>query len=147
MLILLLCLFLFLLLIGVPIGFAMLGSAMLVIGVDGIPVSVVAQRVATSVQSFPLLAVPLFTLAGALMNESGISERLFAFTRAFVGHIRGGLAIATVFACGIFGAMSGASTAAASVMSKIAMPEIAIVTRQLIAIMEGERPEEMGEWV
>ena len=92
MLTLLLCVFVALLIVGVPIGFAMLGSAMLVIGLDGIPVSVVAQRVATSVQSCPLLAVPLFTLAGALMNESGISERLFNFTRAFVGHIRGGLA-------------------------------------------------------
>jgi len=64
MLTLLLCVFVALLIVGVPIGFAMLGSAMLVIGLDGIPVSVVAQRVATSVQSFPLLAVPLFTLAG-----------------------------------------------------------------------------------
>jgi len=58
MLTLLLCVFVALLIVGVPIGFAMLGSAMLVIGLDGIPVSVVAQRVATSVQSFPLLAVP-----------------------------------------------------------------------------------------
>ena len=92
MLTLLLFVFVVLLLLGLPIGFAMLGSSMLVIGLEGIPVSVVAQRVATSVQSFPLLAVPLFTLAGSLMNESGISERLFNFTRAFVGHIRGGRA-------------------------------------------------------
>ena len=107
MLTMLLIVFVLLLLVGVPIGFAMLGSAMLIIGIEGIPLSVVAQRVATSAQSFPLLAVPLFTLAGALMNESGISERLFNFTRAIVGHVRGGLAqtaiVGNVFLSGISG--------------------------------------------
>src|SRR5258708_33344790 len=55
---------------------------------------------------------------------SGLARTLYAAASKWCSHIRGGLAIATVFACGIFGAMSGASTAAASVMSKIAMPEM-----------------------
>jgi len=121
---LLLCVFVFLLVVGVPIGFAMLGSAMLVIAIDGIPVSVVAQRVATSVQSFPLLAVPLFTLAGALMNESGISERLFAFTRAFVGHIRGGLAQTAIVGNVFLSGISGSSIADCAATSRVFVPQL-----------------------
>jgi tripartite ATP-independent transporter DctM subunit len=120
----LLCVFVVLLLVGVPIGFAMLGSAMLVIAIDGIPVSVVAQRVATSVQSFPLLAVPLFTLAGALMNESGISERLFAFTRAFVGHIRGGLAQTAIVGNLFLSGISGSSVADCAATSRVFVPQL-----------------------
>ncbi|MFM8770278.1 MAG: TRAP transporter large permease [Rubrivivax sp.] len=124
MLTLLLCVFVILLIVGVPIGFAMLGSAMLVIAIDGIPLSVVAQRFATSAQSFPLLAVPLFTLAGALMNESGISERLFSFTRAFVGHIRGGLAQTAVVGNVFLSGISGSSVADCAATSRVFVPQL-----------------------
>jgi len=124
MLTILLCVFILLLVVGVPIGFAMLGSAVLVIAIDGIPVSVAAQRVATSVQSFPLLAVPLFTLAGALMNESGISERLFAFTRAFVGHIRGGLAQTAIVGNVFLSGISGSSVADCAATSRVFVPQL-----------------------
>jgi tripartite ATP-independent transporter DctM subunit len=124
MLTLLLFVFVVLLLLGLPIGFAMLGSSMLVIGLEGIPVSVVAQRVATSVQSFPLLAVPLFTLAGSLMNESGISERLFNFTRAFVGHIRGGLAQTAIVGNVFLSGISGSSVADCAATSRVFVPQL-----------------------
>ena len=124
MLTLLLIVFVGLLLLGLPIGFAMLGSSMLVIGLEGIPVSVVAQRVATSVQSFPLLAVPLFTLAGSLMNESGISERLFNFTRAFVGHIRGGLAQTAIVGNVFLSGISGSSVADCAATSRVFVPQL-----------------------
>jgi len=124
MLTLLLCVFVILLIVGVPIGFAMLGSAMLMIAIDGIPLSVVAQRFATSAQSFPLLAVPLFTLAGALMNESGISERLFSFTRAFVGHIRGGLAQTAVVGNVFLSGISGSSVADCAATSRVFVPQL-----------------------
>ena len=124
MLTILLCVFILLLVVGVPIGFAMMGSAILVIAIDGIPVSVAAQRVATSVQSFPLLAVPLFTLAGALMNESGISERLFAFTRAFVGHIRGGLAQTAIVGNVFLSGISGSSVADCAATSRVFVPQL-----------------------
>ena len=104
-----------LLLFGMPIALAMIAASGFVIWNEGIPLSVVAQRVFAGLQSFPLLAVPLFTLAGSLMNESGISERLFGFTKALVGHIRGGLAqtavVGNVFLAGISGS-SVADTAA-----------------------------------
>jgi tripartite ATP-independent transporter DctM subunit len=120
----LLIVFVLLLVIGVPISFAMLGSALLVIAIEGIPVSVVAQRVATGVQSFPLLAVPLFTLAGALMNESGISERLFSFTRALVGHIRGGLAQTAVAGNVFLSGISGSSVADCAATSRVFVPQL-----------------------
>ena len=120
---LLLITFVFLLLIGLPIALAMLGSSMLVIGLEGIPLSLVAQRVVTGVQSFPLLAIPLFTLAGSLMNDSGISERLFGFTRAFIGHIRGGMAHTAIVGEIFLSGISGSSVADCSALSRVFGPE------------------------
>jgi tripartite ATP-independent transporter DctM subunit len=115
-----------LLLTGLPIALAMMGSSLLVILMEGIPLSVVAQRVITGVQSFPLLAIPLFMLAGSLMNESGISERLFGFTRAFVGHIRGGMAqtaiVGNIFLAGI----SGSSVADCAATSRVFVPQLTL---------------------
>ncbi|MDP1989653.1 MAG: TRAP transporter large permease [Syntrophales bacterium] len=117
--------FILLLAIGLPIALAMIGSSLLVIGLDGTPLSVVAQRVVTGVQSFPLLAIPLFTLAGSLMNDSGISERLFGFTRAFVGHIRGGLAQTAIVGECFLSGISGSSVADCAAMSRVFVPQLA----------------------
>lgn len=117
--------FALLLLAGLPIALAMMGSSLLVILVEGIPLSVVAQRVITGVQSFPLLAIPLFTLAGTLMNESGISERLFSFTRAFVGHIRGGMAQTAVVGNVFLSGISGSSVADCAATSRVFVPQLA----------------------
>jgi tripartite ATP-independent transporter DctM subunit len=116
--------FILLLAIGLPISLAMLGSSLLVIGWDGTPLSVVAQRVVTGVQSFPLLAIPLFTLAGSLMNDSGISERLFGFTRTFVGHIRGGLAHTAIVGECFLSGISGSSVADCAIMSRVFVPAL-----------------------
>jgi C4-dicarboxylate transporter, DctM subunit len=113
-----------LLIIGTPIAVAMIAASGLVIWLEGIPLTIVAQRVFAGLQSFPLLAVPLFTLAGSLMNESGISERLFGFTRAMVGHIKGGLAqtaiIGNVFLAGI----SGSSVADTAATTRVLVPQL-----------------------
>src|SRR5919112_2756485 len=113
-----------LLIIGTPIAIAMIASSALVIWTEGIPLTIVAQRVFAGLQSFPLLAVPLFTLAGSLMNESGISERLFGLTRAMVGHIKGGLAqtaiIGNVFLAGI----SGSSVADTAATTRVLVPQL-----------------------
>lgn len=116
--------FIGLLAIGLPISLAMIGSSLLVIGWDGTPLSVVAQRVVTGVQSFPLLAIPLFTLAGSLMNDSGISERLFGFTRTFVGQIRGGLAHTAIVGECFLSGISGSSVADCAVMSRVFVPQL-----------------------
>ncbi len=122
--ILLLVAFAILLVIGLPIALAMLGASLLVILTEGIPLSVVAQRVVTGVQSFPLLAIPLFTLAGSLMNDSGISERLFAFTRAFVGHIRGGMAHTAIVGNVFLSGISGSSVADCAATSRVFVPQL-----------------------
>jgi len=122
--ILLLATFAVLLVIGLPIALAMMGASLLVIATEGIPLSVVAQRVITGVQSFPLLAIPLFTLAGSLMNDSGISERLFGFTRALVGHIRGGLAHTAIVGNIFLSGISGSSVADCAATSRVFVPQL-----------------------
>ena len=121
---LLLSVFGVLLVIGAPIWIGMVASAVAAIWSEGIPLTVVAQRVVAGVQSFPLLAIPLFTLAGSLMNASGISERLFSFTQAFVGHIRGGpahtLVVGEIFLSGI----SGSSVADTAAASRVFVPQM-----------------------
>jgi len=121
---LLLLTFAVLLVIGLPIALAMMGASLLVIAIEGIPLSVVAQRVITGVQSFPLLAIPLFTLAGSLMNDSGISERLFGFTRALVGHIRGGLAHTAIVGNIFLSGISGSSVADCAATSRVFVPQL-----------------------
>src|SRR5262249_21381414 len=78
----------------------------------------------STVADYALTTIPMFILMAFFSASSGLARDLYAAASNWCSHIKGGLAIATVFACGVFGAMSGASTAAASVMSKIAMPEM-----------------------
>lgn len=120
----LLVLFAVLMLIGVPIAFAMLGSALLVIWLEGLPLSIYAQRVSSGVQSFPLLAIPLFILTGNLMNQSGMSERLFDTARALVGHVRGGLAQVNVVSSVFMSGVSGSSLADAAATTRVFVPQM-----------------------
>ncbi len=122
--ILLLGLFGGLLLLGVPIAFAMLGSALVVIWIEGFPLSIFAQRVSSGIQNFPLLAIPLFILTGNLMNQSGMSERLFDFARALVGHVRGGLAHVNVLASVFMSGISGSSLADAAATTRVFVPQM-----------------------
>jgi C4-dicarboxylate transporter DctM subunit len=116
--------FALLVIVGTPVAIAMIGSAALVIWQEGIPLTIVAQRVFAGLQSFPLLAVPLFTLAGSLMNESGISERLFAFARAFVGHIKGGLAQTAIVGNVFLSGISGSSVADTAATTRVLVPQL-----------------------
>src|SRR5215204_7750158 len=123
MLVLLLCL-----LSCFPIAVALSGSGIFCIWLITVDLTKVLNIVGlvpfSSVADYQLTTVPMFILMAYFSASSGLSRDLYAAAAAWLSHIRGGLAIATVFACGIFGAMSGASTAAASVMSRIAMPEM-----------------------
>jgi tripartite ATP-independent transporter DctM subunit len=104
-------LFLLLLAIGVPIAAAMGVSAAAVIGWQGLPVAVIAQRTINGLDSVPLLAVPMFILAAALFGASGITRHLFTLIRLLVGRIRGGLGHVTVLANLVFSGISGAALA------------------------------------
>jgi len=79
-----------------------------------VPMSLVVQRMSSGIDSFPLLAIPLFVLAGNLMNVGGIASRIFEFAVALVGHLRGGLAQVNIFASLIFAGMSGVAQADAA---------------------------------
>jgi tripartite ATP-independent transporter DctM subunit len=104
-------LFLFLLATGLPIAVSMgLPSALYLI-MANIPPSQLIQRMVTSLNSFPMLAVPLFILAAGLMNSSGITERLFEFAKLLVGRMKGGLAQVNIVASLIFSGISGAALA------------------------------------
>ena len=87
-------------------------------------ISMVARLVIDTSQNYGLSVVPLFILMGLFVNKAGISRELYAASNAFLGHLRGGLAMATIVACGGFAAISGSSLATAATMSKVAMPEM-----------------------
>ena len=78
--------------LGMPISFALGVSSVAFLWQQGVPLVALPQRMAISVDSFPLLAVPFFVLTGALMNTGGVTRRIFALANSLVGHITGGLA-------------------------------------------------------
>ncbi|MDN2579490.1 TRAP transporter large permease [Aquibium sp. ELW1220] len=117
---LLFVLLLVMLMLGVPVAIALAGASAVFIFLDGrIPDVVVVHRMINGVDSFPLLAVPFFILAGNLMNSAGITERIFDFAKALVGWMRGGLGHVNIGASVIFAGMSGAAVADAGGLGAI----------------------------
>ena len=109
-----------LLIIGVPVGVSLAGSSLLYILVSGdVPDFVVIHRMVNGVDSFPLLAIPFFILAGNLMNSAGITNRIFAFAAACIGWLRGGLGHVNIIASVLFAGMSGAAVADAGGLGTI----------------------------
>ncbi|MCL5808606.1 MAG: TRAP transporter large permease [Deltaproteobacteria bacterium] len=118
---------LFFIMVGMELGTAMGLSGMLYIlyswlGPSPIPLSIIPQNFMYGLDSFPLLAVPLFMLAGELMEKGGVTERLVRFARALVGHITGGLANVSVVVNMIMAGMSGSSVADAAATGTILIP-------------------------
>lgn len=117
----------FIILLGfrVPIAYA-IGLASLftlLMSMPALPaVTTLAQRMATSLDSFALLAIPFFILAGQIMNQGGIARRLIAFAKVLVGPLPGGLAFVNIMACMLFGAISGSAAAAASAIGGFMTP-------------------------
>jgi hypothetical protein len=101
--------------IELPVAFALVAAALAWLQFSSpVPISLVVQRMSSGIDSFPLLAIPLFVLAGNLMNIGGIASRIFEFAVALVGHLRGGLAQVNIFASLIFAGMSGVAQADAA---------------------------------
>jgi TRAP-type C4-dicarboxylate transport system permease large subunit len=119
--------FLFLLVLGVPIAFSIgiSGILTMLVSVDALPAfTTFAQRMATGLDSFALLAIPFFVLAGNIMNSGGIAMRLINLARVLVGRWPAGLAFVNVFANMLFGAISGSAAAATSAIGAIMGPEM-----------------------
>ena len=116
------------LLLGVPIAFSLAGAGILGIylhtGNLNMVIGILGMAPFSTVADYALTTIPMFILMAFFSASSGLARDLYTAGANWLSHIKGGLAVATVFACGIFGAMSGASVAAASVMSSIAMPEM-----------------------
>ena len=104
-----------LIVIELPVAFALVVATLAWLQfASPVPMSLVVQRMSSGIDSFPLLAIPLFVLAGNLMNVGGIASRIFEFAVALVGHLRGGLAQVNIFASLIFAGMSGVAQADAA---------------------------------
>ncbi|MEQ9258855.1 MAG: TRAP transporter large permease subunit [Roseovarius sp.] len=113
-----------LLLIGVPVAFALggLGLAMLIAG--GFSPLMAPQAILSTLDGFILLAVPLFLLMSNVLLKGGVGRDLFAAVQAWVGHWPGGLAVATILSCALFAAISGSSVATAATIGTVAIPEM-----------------------
>jgi C4-dicarboxylate transporter DctM subunit len=107
--------------IGISIGIATAISMKLF---SGVPLILIPQYCFTAIDSFPLLAIPYFTLAGNLMGGSGISKRIVLFAESLVGFITGGLAMITITACMFFAAISGSGPATVSAIGSFMIPQM-----------------------
>ena len=111
---------------GFPIWIVLVLScfAGIFFGGSATPMLVIAQRMFTSVDSFPLLAIPLFMVAGNLMEGGGISRRLINFCNSLLGGFTGGLAMVAVLTCMLFAAISGSGPATVAAIGGIMIPEM-----------------------
>lgn len=109
--------------LGIPIAFSLLlCGAALMFHMDMFDAQILAQNVIEGSNSFPLLAVPFFMLAGEVMNTGGLSRRIVDFAMALVGHIRGGLGYVTIVAACLLSALSGSAVADAAALTALLLP-------------------------
>ena len=113
-----------LMLIGVPVAFSIISAGMVYLATSGTSMLVVAQRLIYGLNSFTLLAVPLFILVGNLMDFGGISKRLTDWAKSLLGWLPGGLGIVTVFSCAIFAALTGSGPATVAAIGSIMLPSM-----------------------
>lgn len=114
--------FTLLLVSGIPIAFVLGISSVLYLWKTGMPYVLVSQRIFVGLDNFLILAVPLFILAGKLMNESGITRRLVDFFYILIGHVRGGLAYVNIVASVFFAGITGAGAADTAAIGSIMIP-------------------------
>lgn len=114
------------LIIGVPIAFSIVVALIYFMAVGDFPyhIRIVATQMYGGIKSYPLLAIPLFILAGELMNESGITSRIIAFASVLVGRMRAGLAMVNIWASVIFAGLSGSAVADTSAIGRVFIPEM-----------------------
>ena len=116
--------FVALMLIGMPVAYAMGLAAIAGAVWIYIPLDAVMIQIASGVNKFSLLAIPFFVLAGAIMAEGGMSRRLVAFANVLVGFVRGGLSLVNILASTFFGAISGSSLADTASIGSVMIPEM-----------------------
>ena len=110
------------LLIKVPIAFTMGLSALVAVLSQGMPLTTLITRMFVAVDSFPLMAIPFFILAGELMNAAELTNQILNLAKAFVGHIKGGLAMVNIWASVFFAGLSGSATADTAALGSLEIP-------------------------
>jgi tripartite ATP-independent transporter DctM subunit len=117
-------LFLIFLLLGLPVFFALLAAPGLLLWANdqGRDIALLYRNVYNGMDSFPLMAIPFFMLAGELMNRGGITMRLVEFSQAFMGHLRGGLAYVNILSSMLFAGLSGSAVADTSALGSMLIP-------------------------
>jgi tripartite ATP-independent transporter DctM subunit len=113
-----------LLIFGVPLVFTIILAMSFYVTSTPISISLVAQRIFSGLDSYSILAVPLFVLAGELMNKSGITTRIIDFANALVGHFRGGLAQVNIWSSVMFAGISGSAVADTSALGRVFIPQM-----------------------
>ncbi len=113
-----------LLAVGVPVAFALGGLGAILLLLGGFSPLMVPQGFLSTIDNFVLLAVPLFLLMSNILLKGGVGQDLFNAVQAWVGHLPGGLAVATILSCAIFAAISGSSVATAATIGTVAIPEM-----------------------
>jgi tripartite ATP-independent transporter DctM subunit len=109
--------------LGIPIAFALLATGVaLMVHLDMFDAQILAQNVINGADSFPLLAIPFFMLAGEIMNVGGLSQRIVNFALALVGHIKGGLGYVAILAAILLSALSGSAVADAAALTALLLP-------------------------
>ena len=119
--------FLVALLLGLPVALALAVSSAIYLYLAGMPLVVIPQKMFSGMDSFVLLCIPGFILAGNLMNGGGITERIIRFANALVGHVRGGLGLANVTGSMIFAGISGTAVAETASIGSVMIPGMAKV--------------------
>ena len=111
--------------LNIPVAFAMaIASLFFFLAADGLPITLFVQKLTAPADSFPLLAVPFFILAGSIMNHAGITRRLMGLADAMVGHTVGGLAQANIVLATLMGGLSASANAEAAMQAKMLGPEM-----------------------
>ena len=123
-----------LIVVGMPVAFALgVGALGVLVSDSSLPLTLVPQRMFTALDSWPIMAVPLFMLAGGLMDKGGMSRRIVDFATACLCFVRGSLGMVTVMASMVFAGISGSSTADTAAVGTIMLPAMR---------REGERPDQ-----
>jgi len=111
-------------LLGVPVGFAFGLGGFAIMAIAGLDPRFAIPSAFRNLESYTLLALPLFIMAGGLMRDADISRRLIAFAMSFLGRIKGGMGMVCVVSCAIFGAISGSASAAIAAIGSVMIPEM-----------------------
>jgi C4-dicarboxylate transporter DctM subunit len=109
---------------GLPVAFGLIGVATVMLILKDVSLFMVTQNLLGAIDNFVLVSIPMFLFMSNILLKGGVGKSLFSATQAWVGHLPGGLGIATLLSCGVFAAINGSSVATAATIGSVAIPEM-----------------------